>query len=433
LVLGAAIGANLTAEVHDDVLTLCGKADLSPWDLASILVDGVERSTGAFATPWTEVWADVEGAIIELLDELGRRSSTINLKRVVLRRMEVAMLRGLPASCSGRVGGMQLINVDLSKPLADVPLDAGVERVRGQVARNGRVLGHFQVAAEHLLTARRIRRILEEDFGYGLEQKRPAARRAPESGNVIPQIRRSGKPSLVRPAGPDGIPILAYHRIAADGPSELMQYRIAPDKFAAQLEWLAGDGWNGLTLEGFEAIVWSGVASPPRAVMITFDDGYSDFMTGAVPILRYYKFPATVFLPTAHIGGVARWDATHGTPVPLLNWEEVRRLAKGGVEFGAHGARHLPLSSLSVGEVDRELSLSRTTLAAELDRPCTAMAYPYGDVDEAVAREAYWKGYRLGFTTREGLWRRSEQALTLPRIEVRGEWTLGDFQNALGA
>jgi peptidoglycan/xylan/chitin deacetylase (PgdA/CDA1 family) len=59
-----------------------------------------------------------------------------------------------------------------------------------------------------------------------------------------------------------------------------------------------------------------------KPLILSFDDGYPDFLTEAVPILRAHGFSATVFLVAERIGQVAAWDAAYGEPAPLLSWEE---------------------------------------------------------------------------------------------------------------
>ena len=64
---------------------------------------------------------------------------------------------------------------------------------------------------------------------------------------------------------------------------------------------------------------------PGRAVLITFDDGYLDFLTYAWPLLKSYGFSATVFLVTDEVGRSNSWDRVYGEEVPLLGWKEIRQ------------------------------------------------------------------------------------------------------------
>ena len=223
-----------------------------------------------------------------------------------------------------------------------------------------------------------------------------------------------------------GLPILAYHRVACDGPEALRPFRISPEDFEAQIAWLHAHGYTGITLDEFEAAVWEGAALPDKPVLITFDDGYRDVFVNALPILRRYGFPATIFLVSDKVGGRADWDVRFGPPAELLDWPEIEAMAAEGISFGAHGARHQPLTALTATQLSSELERSRTAIAGRLGR-CVTLAYPYGEFDEAIGRAAYEHGYRLGFSCEPKLWRPGSQGLTLPRLTVLGDQSLDVF------
>ena len=94
------------------------------------------------------------------------------------------------------------------------------------------------------------------------------------------------------------LPILLYHRVATDGPPELGRYRVSPDAFEEQLRLLARSGYRGITLAEWGRALRARRPVDGRAVALTFDDGYRDFLTTAWPLLRRYRFSATVFVVT---------------------------------------------------------------------------------------------------------------------------------------
>src|SRR5205085_263883 len=118
---------------------------------------------------------------------------------------------------------------------------------------------------------------------------------------------------------------------------------------------------------------------PGHRVMITFDDGYADFVDHAAPLLRRHGFTAMVFLVSDRIGSTNEWDTVYGETLPLLDWEVVRSLQAEGIDFGSHTATHPKLTGLSPAQVVRELARSRATLEQRLERRVTAVAYPHGD------------------------------------------------------
>ncbi len=236
---------------------------------------------------------------------------------------------------------------------------------------------------------------------------------------------------LHRSTNTDRVPILMYHRIAEDGPPDLARFRVPPAHFEAQLRLLRRHGYYPISSAKLGWFIAAGHPLPGRPVLITFDDGYRDFRDAAWPILRANDFTAEVFVPTDLVGANADWDAGYGPPAPLLSWEDAAVLAKEGVVFGSHLARHLDGLTLSTAALTEELARSRAALEARLGREVRAYAAPYGALDERFARLAARCGYHVGFSTRPAHARLADPPLMLPRIEVRGQWDLDAFADAL--
>jgi peptidoglycan/xylan/chitin deacetylase (PgdA/CDA1 family) len=81
---------------------------------------------------------------------------------------------------------------------------------------------------------------------------------------------------------------------------------VSPQNFEQQLAILR-DASNPITLEAFVESQYSN-SLPPRAVVITFDDGYIDNLQNAWPLLERYRVPATLFIATGFLGSMFWWD-----------------------------------------------------------------------------------------------------------------------------
>jgi peptidoglycan/xylan/chitin deacetylase (PgdA/CDA1 family) len=150
-----------------------------------------------------------------------------------------------------------------------------------------------------------------------------------------------------------------YHRIAVDGPLALARFRVAPDLFAAQIATLHRAGYRTVGFQDWISAMTRNEPLPGKPIILTFDDGYQDFLTAAMPILRYYGFSATVFLVAERIGGAADWDAGYGEAAPLLSWQEVRALQAAGTEFGCHSAVHRPMTGMHLAELTEDTVRAR--------------------------------------------------------------------------
>ena len=229
----------------------------------------------------------------------------------------------------------------------------------------------------------------------------------------------------------DRLAILAYHRIAEDGPPGLARFRVTPRAFVEQMRWLRRHGYHAVTSADIARHLASGQPFSGRPVMLSFDDAYRDFHDAAWPTLRAHDFTAEVMVVTDRVGGTAEWDAHLGAPAALMGWPEIQSLAAAGIHFGSHMASHSHMATLTSRQVALEAAGSRALLERALGRECLSIAAPYGEANDRFVHIAAQCGYRVGLTVEPGPIGLSDNPLRLPRIEVRGDWTLDDFVEAV--
>ena len=125
--------------------------------------------------------------------------------------------------------------------------------------------------------------------------------------------------------GPRCLTVLAYHRIADPHQADFRTYRAnvsaTPANFAAQLDFLHKH-FQPVSLAEVLAWLEEGRSLPRYPALVTFDDGYADNWSAAMPALRAHQTPAHIFLATAYIGQNRPffWDLAaycfHHTPLP---------------------------------------------------------------------------------------------------------------------
>ena len=207
--------------------------------------------------------------------------------------------------------------------------------------------------------------------------------------------------------------VLTFHAVsdAVQGP-----VGVGRETFRMQMQALADAGYRSLRLAEF--IGWHGGADPGGpAVLITFDDAYCDFADNAVPILRQFGFSAVNFVPSALVGGTARWNGAMRPARGIMSWPELRDLGASGMEFGAHGRTHRDLTQLEPKEREREIAGSRAELADGLGTEVTSFAAPYGAVNGAVI-DTTRRYYRAAFGVRLARAARSDDPFDIPRIDM---------------
>jgi glycosyltransferase involved in cell wall biosynthesis/SAM-dependent methyltransferase len=227
------------------------------------------------------------------------------------------------------------------------------------------------------------------------------------------------------------VPILAYHRIAADGPPSLRRWRVHPDMFRQQLRLLRSHGYYSITSADIVKARQSAKPLPGRPILLTFDDGYQDFADTAWPILEAEGFNAEVFVVTDCVGGSAVWDAHNGDAARLMDWEAIEGLHRKGVAFGSHLATHTPATNLSSFNLVQEARRSRMELQSHLGKDITSVAAPYGATDERYNRILASVGYRLGFSGEGNRTDIRQHGYAMQRLPVEGLWSMVDFAKAM--
>ncbi|HVF39701.1 MAG TPA: polysaccharide deacetylase family protein [Gemmatimonadaceae bacterium] len=186
--------------------------------------------------------------------------------------------------------------------------------------------------------------------------------------------------------------ILTYHSIDSSG----SVISTSEADFARHVRWLASGRVEVVSLD--ELLT---VPSDRDAVAITFDDGFSNFATTAVPLLEAENLSATVFVVTEFVGGASTWTDSMRDDVPtlpLMEWSQLARLHEEGFSIGAHSRTHPHLTRISSGALSDEVHGSADRIETEIGVRPRVFCYPYGSVDEQVEREVTG-GFELACTT----------------------------------
>jgi peptidoglycan/xylan/chitin deacetylase (PgdA/CDA1 family) len=159
---------------------------------------------------------------------------------------------------------------------------------------------------------------------------------------------------------------------------------------------------------------------PPRAVALTFDDGFASAVRTAAPMLAEHDMTATVFCIAGYLGRTNDWPTqpARAPRLELASASELADLARAGFEIGAHGLEHVPLGHTSLGTAESELRAAKETLENAVGSAVSSVAYPYGvpptGAAAAIARQTY-SAACLGGGRRV---RAGADPYAIPRIDV---------------
>lgn len=260
--------------------------------------------------------------------------------------------------------------------------------------------------------------------------------------------------------------VLTYHRVAEPDQTPHLYPRVTvtPAAFEAQLRYLE-QAFQVVSMKEVIEAVRTGAGFSRRAVLITFDDAYRDFAENALPVLKRYHMPATLFVPTAfpdHPERAFWWDRlytavehshdlgeiltpagylpvgtraerrevltvlrdyvksiAHGEAMQwvdhfcreveapecageVLSWDELRAVAAEGITLGAHTRTHPMMPQISRGEIRAEIAGSLDDLRREIGETLPIFAYPSGGYTGEVIDILKEEGCEFAFTTRRG-------------------------------
>ena len=224
-----------------------------------------------------------------------------------------------------------------------------------------------------------------------------------------------------------GVPVLMYHAFSDSEPGT--RYVMPRRKFQWQMRLLR---WLGYQVIGFQQLaeaLRAGTLPLPRSTVITIDDGYTDNLHVAAPVLQRSGWPATVFLVSDRVGRAAGWtDEPTVAGRPLLSVEQIKEMVGAGLSLGAHTRTHPHLPQVADDEVVRhEIVSCRTELEERLGMPFEVFAYPYGGHDSRAHEAVAMGGYVGAATTDARFVRPNDDPAQIPRLEIRGDDSLLRF------
>lgn len=268
---------------------------------------------------------------------------------------------------------------------------------------------------------------------------------------------------LLLPAGAslaetgEKLTILSYHEIAERADALVPQYAVTPTMFVRQMDWLRNRGYHFVSIDDVLADRDGKRPLPDKAVLITFDDGYTSVYNNAFPILKMFRIPAVI----AVVGGwLEEKDKVNfdGKAVPrekLLSWAQLKEMSQSGlVEVGSHsfdlhhGLQGNPQGNMEPAATTRRFlaaenryeaeSAYRARVQADLKRNSDlirrhtgkaprVIAWPYGRYNSSTRTIADKLGMPVGLTLDDGANMDDTPLAGLRRILVEGNMALWDL------
>lgn len=219
-------------------------------------------------------------------------------------------------------------------------------------------------------------------------------------------------------------PILLYHRIT-NLSNDPIKLAVSPESFENHLIFLK-EHYDIISLTELSHRLVTGTLTGNETA-ITFDDGYNDNLTNALPILEKHNVPATIFITTGQLGMRAHfeWDMEYpeSDRASFLNVDEIKELCKNPlITIGAHTENHARLANLSAEEQREEILKSKQTLEQITGQKIKHFAYPFGglyDFNTMSKQLVEELGFEFAYSNTDLLCIERKDCMTIPRINIR--------------
>jgi biofilm PGA synthesis lipoprotein PgaB len=254
---------------------------------------------------------------------------------------------------------------------------------------------------------------------------------------------------------------IAYHDVDDKDPDQAV-VAVRTERLIEQLAWLRENGYQPVSVDQVLAARKGGHDLPPKAVMLSFDDGYSSFYTRVMPVLRAYKWPAL-------LAPVGTWvDTPANQPVDFagmprkrsefLTWDQVREVSQSGlVEIAAHtDANHKGILANPQGNLQPAATTRRYDPVAKryeteaefrarqrvdvsaisekiykvTGKKPRVWVWPYGAADGSTLQIVNDQGYQMSLTLEDGL-DTVDTLMSSPRYLVAADPEGASFANSV--
>lgn len=202
------------------------------------------------------------------------------------------------------------------------------------------------------------------------------------------------------------VPILMYHYIRnAENESALgKNLSVSPASFEDQLKWLKENNYETIKvsdladpeLKAISKIIYD----KKKPIVLTFDDGYEDAYTAALPIIQKYEFTGTFYIIRNSVG-----------KAEYMNQTQIDKMAKAGMEIGSHTLSHIDLSTADDADQRKQIFESKVD--------ATSFCYPSGKFNDTTMSLVKEAGYTTAVTTKSGIANQSSNLFELPRIRMQ--------------
>lgn len=221
-----------------------------------------------------------------------------------------------------------------------------------------------------------------------------------------------------------------YHKVSANGIRDFLT--VSSDDLKAQFRYLQENGYNSIHLSELINYVSEQTPLPPKPVLITFDDGYSDNYNVMYPLLKKYGLKASIFLVPCFLKSR---ESNNKNGNEYLTVDEIFSMNPQVVEFGLHSYDHKNYKELDDQELADDLQKCKNSLSSLGIKFQPCLAFPYGSYPKkkTLRQKKFFKtlqnnqikvAFRIGNRINA---LPVKNPLLIQRLDIRGDESLKKF------
>ena len=212
------------------------------------------------------------------------------------------------------------------------------------------------------------------------------------------------------------IPVLMYHSISNDN----NKISVSVLNFKKQMQFMQSLGYIGCSLNNINS------NSSKKKIVITFDDGYENIFTKAMPVLKELDFSATCFIVSKKIGYFNDWDKNQKNfkKKRIMNTKQIKIWIKNGFEIGSHSIDHYNLNNLSNIQKKIQILKPKQFFKTNYGINIQSFSYPFGCYNKDCLK-ILKKNYKFAVTTKRSRYVKGKfNLLEIPRVPVNSNTSL---------
>ena len=218
--------------------------------------------------------------------------------------------------------------------------------------------------------------------------------KAPTPGQTIIIPLKPFKLGGLKPDGYQTVPVLVYNKLSENSSNRSV---VNKTSFEEQMRYLKDNGFSVITISQLVNFLDFKEQIPEKSVVISMDKGWKSVYNIAYPILKKYKYPATLFVCTDFIG-----------KKEALSWKQIKEMSKNGINIECNSKTYRNMAELKNREsfkeylkaLANEILISKKLIQQKLSKQCNYIAYPYGKTNNLIIALLRKYGYHAAFTTK---------------------------------